>query len=286
MTTYGDMLLHTSIAAGTRNMSFPPEYVILPGEMLNYPFLSDTLSTTFMLFGWDLRTAMMVPGILMMALTFSGYMILAERMAETKKGAVLAMLLFFLNGGLGFMYLVDMQGVSLGSAGNNELQSAVGLWERIKAVLNGWYQTPANHAEFTTYNLRWSNVIVDMMLPQRTTLCGWAMLMPCLYLLYDFVRPADRLPLGVSILSGDDGPVSVYTKRQVPLRQLILLGVLAGMLPMMNTHCFLALGLLSLGWMAWDLIRNRRQCGKVTSRKGRRRLTGYSLPFRRQSGRC
>lgn len=263
MTTYGDMLLHTSIAAGTRNMAFPPEYVILPGEVMNYPFLSDTLSTTFMLFGWDLRTAMMVPGILMMALTFSGYMILAERMAETKKGAVLAMLLFFLNGGLGFMYLVDMQGVSLGSAGNNELQSAVGLWERIKAVLGGWYQTPANHAEFSTYNLRCSNVIVDMMLPQRTTLGGWTMLLPCIYLLYDFAWPENVLPLGVSIMQGTDGPTSVFTRRQVPVRQLVLLGVMAGMLPMINTHCFLGLGLMSAGWLAFDCIKSRKQLWKT-----------------------
>lgn len=257
-TTYGDMLLHMSIAAGTRNMPFPPEYVILPGEQLNYPFLADTLSTSFMLLGWDLRSAMLFPGIWMMALTFSGYTLLACRMAESKKAALLAVLLFFLNGGLGFMYLVDMQGVSLGSPGNNELQSAVGLWERIRAVMNGWYQTPANHAEFTTYNLRWSNVIVDMMLPQRTTLCGWTMLLPCLYLLYDFVRP-EGLPLGVSLLKGVDGPVSVYTRRQVPLRQLVLLGVMAGMLPMMNTHCFLALGLVSAGWMVYDCIRSRKQ---------------------------
>lgn len=263
MTTYGDMLLHMSIASGSRNMDFPLEYAILPGEKMNYPFLADTLSTSFMLLGWDLRFAMLVPGILMMAFTFSGYVILAHRMADTKKGAVLAVLLFFLNGGLGFMYLVDMQGVSLGSPGQNELQSAVGFWERIKVVLNGWYQTPANHAEFSTYNLRWSNVIVDMMIPQRTTLCGWTMLLPCLYLLYDFVRPEDALPLGVSVLHGEDGPVSVYTKRQVPMRQLILLGVLAGMLPMVNTHCFLALGLISAGWMVYDCIRSRKQIGKT-----------------------
>lgn len=263
MTTYGDMFLHLSIAAGSRNMAFPPEYVILPGEQLNYPFLSDTMSTTFMLLGWDLREAFMVPGIWMMALTFSGYAILTHRMAETKKGAVLAVLLFFLNGGLGFMYLVDMQGVSLGSPGNNELQSAVGLWERIRAVLNGWYQTPANHAEFGTYNLRCSNVIVDMMLPQRTTLGGWTLLLPCIYFLYDYLRPADGLPLGVSLRMEADGPVSVFTRRQVPVRQLLLLGVLAGMLPMVNTHCFLALGLMSAGWMLYDVIRSRKQLGKT-----------------------
>ncbi len=261
MTTYGDMLLHMSIASGTRNMAFPPEYVVFPGEQLNYPFLADTLSTSFMLLGWDLRSALMVPGILMMGLTFSGYVILSCRMADTKKGAILAALLFFFNGGLGFMYLVDMQGVSLGTSGSNELQSAVGLWERIKAVLGGWYQTPANHAEFSTYNLRCSNVIVDMMLPQRTTLFGWGMLLPCIYLLYDWLRPEDALPLGVSVLKGADGPTSVFTRRQLPVRQLVLLGVMAGMLPMINTHCFLALGLMSAGWLVYDLIRSRRQLG-------------------------
>lgn len=263
MTTYGDMFLHLSIAAGSRNMAFPPEYVILPGEQLNYPFLSDTLSTTFMLLGWDLRAAFMVPGIYMMALTFSGYAILAHRMAETKKGALLAVLLFFLNGGLGFMYLVDMQGVSLGYPGNNELQSAKGLWERIEAVLSGWYQTPANHTEYTTYNLRCSNVIVDMMLPQRTTLGGWTLLLPCIYLLYDYLRPDHELPLGVSVRMEADGPVSVFTRREVPVRQLLLLGVMAGMLPMVNTHCFLALGLMSAGWMVYDGIRSRKQIGKT-----------------------
>ena len=261
--TYGDLPLHLSIAAGTRNSFFPPEYAILPGEKLNYPFLADTLSTSLMLLGWDLRAAMLVPACVMMLLTFAGYYFLADRMANTRGGAVLAVLLFFLNGGLGFMYLVDMQGVSLGSPGNNELQMASSLWGRIRDVLTGWYQTPANHAEFGTYNLRWSNVIVDMMVPQRTTLFGWGMVLPCLYLLYDYLRPENGLPLGVSVLHGADGPTSVFTRRQLPLRQLILLGCMAGMLPMINTHCFLALGLVSAGWLVYDVIRSRRQLGRT-----------------------
>ena len=246
--TYGDLPLHLSIASGLRNAAFPPDYPILPGALLSYPFLTDTLSTSFMLLGFDLRWAILFPGLLMTALTFSGYVLFAARMADKKAGAVLAALFFFLNGGLGFLYLVDMQGKVLGSSGSNELQSAAGLWERVKLVLNGWYQTPANHAEFTTYNLRWSNVIVDMMVPQRTTLGGWTQVIPCIYLLCDAIRP--------SSLQGPalpkDGPTAVFQKRSVSLRQMILLGVWAGMLPMVNTHCFLALGLMSLGWLLHD----------------------------------
>lgn len=246
--TYGDLPLHLSIISGQRNAAFPPEYTILPGARLSYPFLADTLSTSFMLLGFSLRAAVLFPGILMTALTFSGYVLLAARMADTRKGAALACLFFFLNGGLGFWYLMDMQGAVLGSYGSNELQSVKGLWQRIQLVLNGWYQTPANHAEFTTYNLRWSNVIADMMVPQRTTLAGWCLTIPCMYLLYDALRP-QTLP----------GMEQALPERKTAPRQMILLGLWAGTLPMVNTHCFLALGLMSLGWMLYDLIRRRKQ---------------------------
>lgn len=255
--TYGDLPLHLAIASSLRDASFPPDYNILPGALLTYPFLADSLSTSLMLLGYDLRAAVVFPGMLMTALVFSGYVLLAARMADTKKGAALAALFFFLNGGLGFWYLLDMQGRALGVSGSNELQSVTGLWNRIQLVLNGWYQTPANHAEFTTYNLRWSNVIVDMMVPQRTTLAGWCQVIPCLYLLYDALRPDTAW--GVEFLPGADGPTARWHRRDVNARQAALLGIWAGMLPMVNTHCFLALGLVSLGWMVYDLIRNRSQ---------------------------
>ncbi|MDO5325699.1 MAG: hypothetical protein Q4G00_03145, partial [Clostridia bacterium] len=255
--TYGDLPLHLAIASSLRNTSFPPDYNILPGELLAYPFLTDSLSSSFMLLGLPLRAAVLLPGIWMTMLTFAGYVILAARMADTRKGAVIATLFFFLNGGLGFLYLVDMQGMVLGAPGNNELQSVKGLWERIQAVLNGWYQTPANHAEFDTYNLRWSNVIVDMMVPQRTTLGGWCQVIPCIYLLYDALRP--EMPWGMQSTDDAHGPTAVWVKRDIPWRHTLLLGLWAGMLPMVNTHCFLALGLLSAGWMAWDLLHCRHQ---------------------------
>ena len=245
--TYGDLCLHLAIASGLRNASFPPDYNILPGALLAYPFLTDSLSTSFMLMGFSLRAAVLFPGILMTGLTFAGYVILADRMADSRKAAVIAALFFFLNGGLGFMYLVDMQGEALGSYESNELQAVKGLWERIQRVLNGWYQTPANHREFGTYNLRWSNVIVDMMVPQRTTLGGWCQVIPCVYLLYDALRPEN----------------AASPERAISWRQLILAGVWAGALPMINTHCFLALGLTCAGWLLWDLWHSRGQRKKA-----------------------
>ncbi len=256
--TYGDLNLHLGIITSLRNASFPADYSIFPGELLAYPFLMDSFSTSLMLFGMSLRDAVVLPGIVMMALTFGGYMVLAQRMASGKRAAVLATLFVFLNGGLGFFYLLDMQGVSL----SGPAQSAGSLWGRIQNVLQGWYQTPTNHDSFDLYNLRWSNIICDMFVPQRTFLGGWCQLLPCLYLLYDALVP--QLPgvapcRSIGIIEGSDGPTAVYAHRPFDARRFVLLGLWAGMLPLLHTHSFLALGMVSVGWMVYDLIHARGQ---------------------------
>lgn len=234
--TYGDLPLHLGIVSSLRNAAFPPDYSILPGERLVYPFLMDSFSTSFMLFGMGLRWAVILPGTLMMGLVFAGYMILADSLCEGRRATVIwATLFVFINGGLGFLYSIDTLGVSNGSSADNPLQA--GTWlERLDTILHGWYQTPANHADFSYYNLRWSNIIADMLIPQRTFLGGWCILLPCVYLLFDGF---------------------MAEKGRVNLRQAALLGVMAGGMPLLHTHSFLALGLLSAGWMVYDLIRSR-----------------------------
>ena len=248
--TYGDLNLHLSIITSLRDAKFPADYAIFPGERLSYPFLTDSLSTSFMLFGMSLRMAVLVPSVLLLILVFSGYILLCLRLCATKKGAVLATLFFFINGGLGFFYLFDMQGVSLGTSGSNELQTSVGLLERIRDVLEGWYQTPANHAEYTTYNLRWSNVIADMLIPQRTTMGGWAMLLPCLYLVCD---------LGLSQIRGRAEQASELPASP-SIRQILLLGIMAGALTMVHTHSQLALATLSAGFMLYIFCTSKKGC--------------------------
>ena len=231
--TYGDLPLHTGIITSLRDARYPADYSILPGKRLAYPFLADSFSTSFMLFGASLQLALVLPGTLMIALAFAGFTLLALRMADRRRAAVLAAMLVFLNGGLGFLYSFDMMGQSLGQAGVNELQA--GTWaQRLQTILTGWYQTPVNHAEFTTYNLRWSNIIADMFIPQRTFLGGWMMLMPLLYLLWDGLHEEKR-----------------------NTRQFAVLGLMAGGLPLLHTHSFLALGLCSAGWLVYDLFRRR-----------------------------
>ncbi len=48
-----------------------------------------------------------------------------------------------------------------------------------------YYQTPTNYNE---HNIRWSNVICDMIIPQRTTMAGWCVILFELEMLVNAVK--------------------------------------------------------------------------------------------------
>ena len=241
--TYGDLPMHLSFVTGLVGKRFPADYPFYPGARLSYPFLTDSLSSTFYLLGSSLQAAVILPAALMMALCYMGVLVLARDMTGGKKTALLAAALFFLNGGLGFLYDFDLAGSGTWTAeeGTSFLTRAgriVSDWfstvrDRLGVILTGYYKTPTNQPD--PNNLRWSNVICDMMVPQRTLLGGWCMVIPCFYLLNSEFRAKMRDPENRS-------------------RGLILLGVWAGALPLIHTHSFLALGLASAGAMCYDLI--------------------------------
>ena len=214
--TYGDLCMHLSFITSMRDMPFPPTYNLLSGTSLNYPYLADSLSTTMMLLGMDIRMAVVFPGTLLMAMTYTGYMLLArEILGDRHKAAALAAILFFFNGGLGFLYDFDL-------AGRDH-------FEKVREIFIGYYKTPANQPDL---NLRFSNVIADLLIPQRALMGGWAMGIPALMLL-------------------------ISAMRERSMRQTVILALWASCLPMVHTHTFLALGLFSGGYVLSRLVIDR-----------------------------
>ena len=209
--TYGDLCLHLGIATSLQNATFPPDYSILKGALLGYPFLADSMVSSMLLFGSDLAFSFRLTGTLMMALVYTGYVILAWELTKRPAAVVLAFMLMFINGGLGFLYTLD--GV---------MKDPTALRE----VFTGFYKTPTNQPDL---NLRWVNVICDMMVPQRTLLTGWTLLLPAIYQLVTAMRENRR-------------------------QDFIVLGVWAGAMPMVHTHSFLGLGMLSAGAMLYKAI--------------------------------
>ena len=207
--TYGDMSMHLSFLTSLANQGdFPPDYSLLPGTRLSYPFLSDSISASLYQLGAPLWFAYQLPMWAAGAQVLFGLYAFFSAMTESRAQAALAWVFFAFNGGFGFFYFLG------------------GGVENFTRIFTAFYETPTN---LVGENIRWVNVLVDMMLPQRATLFGWAVLFPALYLLCRAVYQGQR-------------------------RCFFLVGLMAGALPMIHTHSFLALGLVCGVWLAAWLL--------------------------------
>ncbi len=203
--TYGDLAMHLGfIESLFRQGFFPPEYSIFPGQQLNYPFLVDAASASLRFFGLSLRMAVIVPSLVMLLCVFWGFWLLADSVTDKLFPDLLSWLFFVMNGGFGFALFLGKY--------------------PFKSIFTGYYTTPTNYMD---EDIRWVNVICDMLIPQRTTMAGWCVLLAAIYLLLLAVKRS---------LKGSG------------LRETLVLAVLASSMPMIHTHSFLALGILSAVW--------------------------------------
>lgn len=214
--TYGDMNMHLAfITSIARQGVFPPEYSILPGHRVCYPFLCDSISSSIYIWGSSLRLAYNLPMMVAFWQVMGGVYLLASTLFRKWSG-ILTWILFFFDGGLGVLYFVNIFGKK-------------GI-QNFTRIFTEFYQTPTNLVD---NNVRWTNVVVDMCLPQRATLFGWAVLFPTILVLALALRKKKR-------------------------SYVILAGVLTGALPMIHTHSFVAMAFIGAVWLLGSLLQEIR----------------------------
>lgn len=208
--TYGDMNMHigfiTSIA---KQHTFPPEYSIYPGIKLAYPFLSDSISSSLYLLGASLRAAYIIPMLVAVMQVFCGFYSFIKFWFKKGSVAFIAFILFFYDGGFGFIHFL------------NKVNFSKNFTE--------FYFTLTSIGD---YNYRWAQIIANMLIPQRATLFGWAVLFPLLAFLY-------------------------YAKENRSIKSFLIAGIMAAGLPMIHTHSFLALGIICVVWLFWDMYKEK-----------------------------
>lgn len=203
--TYGDLQFHCAIITNVAQGEFPPEYSLFPGERLDYPFLGDSLSSSLYIFGTSLRWSILLPSFVIILMLVAGFFIFAYEILKQKYAAAFATVFFFLNGGFGFIYFLD------------GLKNNPGNFTR---MFTEWYHTPTNYNE---HFIRWSNTICDMIIPQRTFMVGWMVVLLAFWLLYRAVTQNDR-------------------------KYYIYAGIITGLLPMIHMHSFLAVCISAALW--------------------------------------
>ncbi|HSS60751.1 MAG TPA: hypothetical protein VLK30_04760 [Candidatus Limnocylindrales bacterium] len=165
---WGDWAAHLTFAGSfAYGHNFPPEYPIDPGHRLGYPFMVDFFAADLVPLGLSLTEALTATSA-MLGLALPGVIFLAAmRFVGGRAGAVIAVFLFLLSGGLGFVKLLtDVQA-------------------------HGWAAVAAPVREYTLnrdINLQWLNPVLAYIVPQRSTLFGFSLALIVLMVLWIALR--------------------------------------------------------------------------------------------------
>jgi hypothetical protein len=165
---WGDWAAHLSFAGSfAYGHNFPPEYPIDPGHHLGYPFMIDFLAANLVPLGSRLTSSLVLTSGLL-GLAFPAVLYLAaQRFISGRAGPVLAVFVFLLSGGLGFVYLLgDLQ--HFGPAALIHL--------------------PREYTLNRDLNYQWLNPVLAYLVPQRSTLFGFSLALIALVILWVAAR--------------------------------------------------------------------------------------------------
>ena len=209
---WGDWAAHLSFAGSfAYGHNFPPQFPIDPGNHLGYPFMIDFLAANLVPFGSHLTSALVLTsGLLGLALPAVLYLV-AQRFAGGRAAAAIAVFVFLLSGGIGFVYLVaDIQHGGLGAL----------------------IHLPREYTLNRDINYQWLNPVLAYIVPQRSTLFGFSLVLIVLVLIWIAVR--ERLGWHTFLFSG----------------------LVAGAMPVFHVHAYGTVVALSIFWAAFNRRRD------------------------------
>jgi hypothetical protein len=239
LNNFGDLPFHisviTSFAFGN---NFPPEDPTYAGVRFTYPFSSDFVSAVFLKCGADLVQSMFIENFIL-GVSFVGLLHRwALVMLRDKLAAVITPLLVLLNGGMGWVLLLE-------KAGQNE----GGLF----GVLT---DLPPSLTVIPETTWRWGNAISALLVPQR----GFLMGLPLATIAFTQWWLATDKPRPAVTTKAKTQRVQANTNTRLPLatRRMIAAGIAAGLLPLVHAHSFVVvmamagcLALLQIRWREW-----------------------------------
>lgn len=184
---YGDISLHLGIISSFAfGNNFPPQNPILAGEKISYPFLADFITAIFVNpLSLRFDQAVSLVGILLMAITVIILAYFSLRITRSKLASCMVLFLFFFNGGLGFIYFFrDFQ------------TSNLDFFHFIQVL-------PRDYTALKDLGFFWINVVISMLLPQRSFLLGLPAAILILYIFWDLSERFDikKLLFGILLIS-------------------------------------------------------------------------------------
>lgn len=102
-----DWPVHLAIISSfAKGANFPPQNPLYAGQSISYPFFSDFFSSVLQILGADLKTSLILPGIIL-GISFLAILYFFGLYLTKKKTAIIGVFVGIFWGGLGFIYFIQ-----------------------------------------------------------------------------------------------------------------------------------------------------------------------------------
>ena len=212
-TIWGDWCAHMSIAgylSGAQHV-LPPDNPFFSGVKLTYPFLPDLFAGILLHLGMGLEGALPLGSAVMSVTLVMVFFATAQRLGGDRWAAVIAVLVFFLGGGMGFLNL--MKDVHPAQAG---------LLPGLSALADAVIHPVREYTLDRPIGFQWLNPILAYLVPQRATIYGFS--------------------LGMIVVS-----LAWYARSTGSRREFLIGGLLLGLIPLQHANTYFDLAIFFTG---------------------------------------
>lgn len=211
---WGDWAAHFTMATAMAQRGLFIHSPFLLGATFSYPFVADYISAVLLNAGFPFIPAFTVPSFIFSIMIVVALYYFYKTVFTSKKVAVTATCIFLFNGGIGFYYFFK----DILAASN---------------PLDTLFHPAHEYTRIDILGIRWISVIDSMIIPQRSFALGFSCALIALSMIYHHF----------------------FAQKKVPLKkwQLIFVGGLLGLLPILHTHSFLAVFIFLTWWSVLDV---------------------------------
>jgi len=226
LNNYGDLPFHISVITRfAYGQNFPPEDPTFAGVRFTYPFLTDFISAMFLQLGASLRDSLFIENWIIGVALIGVLHRFGLRLLRNRTAAILTPVLVILNGGLGWWMLFS--DVNDG-----------GIFHVLGHIQHSYTILPD-----VTQGWRWGNAVTSLLVPQRGFLLGIPLAAIVFTQWWDAMRDAESVSpasAGGSKKRLNPPANAGGTDRSLPMRRMLAAAGVAGLLPLVHAHSFIA----------------------------------------------
>ena len=238
----GDLPFHLLVINSfVSGQNFPPDNPIYSGAAFTYSFITDLAAAMMNVAGASIRNAIFCQNMILVVALIILLARFTYKLTGNRAAALLAPFLLLFNGGLGFLLFFS-----------DAMPGEAGIFGQIFNLTNDYTIRGG-----TIW--RWGNSLTILFTTQRTMLLGLPLALIILTKIWEIFAAGisnKEQPGDERNFKKDSGLLSFLTDKPSTLIPIFIIGLFAGMLPLVHAHTFAVVmgmaGLLALiSWREW-----------------------------------